>query len=100
MATIFKMTITLGKGENAREREISIDPDDMPMGILEDLEAIGTSRKWSDIRPIISELFGLTNEEFRAITTKQFIQISAALQGAVSDAATIPNGATPPPPSA
>lgn len=92
MATIFSLTITIGKGEQARTREISIDPDDVPMGVLEDLETLGSSKEWKQIRPIICELFGLTNEEFRAITSKQFIQIATALNGAVGAAVTIPNG--------
>lgn len=103
MATIFSITITIGKGENARERTISIDPEDVPMGILEDLEAVSISSDkpdWKTLRSIMKDLFGLTNEEFRAVTVKQFIQIATALMGAVSSAVAIPNGATPPPPSA
>jgi hypothetical protein len=91
MATIFKLTITIGKGEAAHEREISIDPDEMPMGILEDLDALGSAKDWKSIRPIICELFGLTQDEFRAMTTKQFIEISTALSGAVGAATSIPN---------
>ncbi len=91
MATIFKLTITIGKGDAAREREISIDPDEMPMGIMEDLESLGTARDWKSIRPIICELFGLTNDEFRAMTASQFIQIATALNGAVGTATAIPN---------
>ncbi len=95
MATIFKLTITIGKGEAAREREISIDPDDIPMGVLEDLETLGTARDWKSIRPIIQDLFGLSKEEFRAMTAGQFMQIAAALPSAISDATTIPNGTAP-----
>lgn len=91
MATIFKLTITIGKGDAAREREISIDPDEMPMGIMEDLQELGAARDWKDIRPIICELFGLTNDEFRAMTAAQFIQIANALQGSVAAATAIPN---------
>ena len=91
MATIFRLTIQIGKGEQAREREISIDPDELPMGIMEDLEALGTARDWKSIRPIICELFGLTNDEFRAMTASQFIQIATALQTSVGAATAIPN---------
>lgn len=91
MATILKLTITIGKGEAAREREISIDPNEIPMGVLEDLETLGAAKKWSDIRPIISELFGLSEAEFRAMTAGQFMQIAKALPLAVSDATAIPN---------
>jgi hypothetical protein len=94
MATIFSLTITIGKGDAARTREISIDPDEVPMGVLEDLESLGASKEWKQIRPIICELFGLSNEEFRAITSKQFIAIAAALNGAVGAAVTIPNDAS------
>jgi hypothetical protein len=91
MATIFRLTITIGKGDAAREREISIDPDEMPMGILEDLQTLGASRDWKEIRPIIQELFGLSNEEFRAMTAAQFIAIATALQTSVGAATAIPN---------
>src|SRR4051812_40531413 len=95
MATIFKLTIQIGKGDAAREREISIDPEDIPMGVLEDLEALGTARDWKSIRPLISELFGLSKEEFRAMTAGQFMQIAQALPSAISDATTIPNVTAP-----
>ena len=91
MATIFKLTITIGKGDAAHEREISIDPDDIPMGVLEDLESLGDVKKWSQIRPIICGLLDLSEEEYRAMTRAQFGQIAAALSGAVGEATTIPN---------
>jgi hypothetical protein len=96
MATIFKLTITIGKGETAREREISVDPETIPMGVLEDLEELGTARDWKSIRPLISELFGLTTEEFRAMTAGQFMQIAQALPSAISEATAIPNAPAPP----
>lgn len=102
MATIFKLTITIGKGEDAHEREISVDPEEVPMSVLEDLEAVSLSSgkpDWKALRPIITELFGLTSDEFRAITVKQFVQIASALIGTISDATTIPNGSAPLPPS-
>ena len=95
MATIFKLTITIGKGEDAHEREISIDPDDIPMGVLEDLETLGSVRDWKSIRPIIQDLFGLSKEEFRSMTAGQFMQIAAALPGAINQATDIPNVTAP-----
>lgn len=95
MATIFKLTITIGKGDEAREREISIDPDDIPMGVLEDLETMGDVKNWQGIRMIVQGLFGLSKEEFRAMTRGQFMQIATALNTAVTDATTIPNGIAP-----
>lgn len=92
MSTILKLTITIGKGDAQRAREIEIDPDDVPLGLLEDLETAQETRKWSDIRVAVGGFLGLSDEEFRAITSKQFIQIAQALQGAVADASTIPNG--------
>jgi hypothetical protein len=91
VATIFRLTITIGKGDAAREREISIDPDELPMGVLEDLETLGSARQWKDIRPIICDLFGLTNDEFRAMTASQFTQVAQALTQATGAATTIPN---------
>ncbi len=95
MTTIFKLTIQIGKGEAAHEREISIDPDDIPMGVLEDLETLGTARDWKSIRPIIQELFGLSQDEFRAMTAGQFMQIAQALPSAISQATDIPNVIAP-----
>ncbi len=95
MATIFKLTITIGTGEDARAREISIDPEAIPMGVLEDLDALGAARDWKSIRPLIQGLFGLSREEFRAMTAGQFMQIAAALPSAISDATTIPNATAP-----
>ena len=95
MATIFRLTITIGKGDAAHEREIAIDPDDIPMGVLEDLETLGTARDWKSIRPIIQELFGLSTDEFRAMTAGQFMQIAQALPSAISSATEIPNGSAP-----
>jgi hypothetical protein len=96
MATIFKLTITIGKGDAAREREISIDPNEIPMGVLEDLEELGNAKDWKSIRPIISELFGLSKDEFRAMTAGQFVQIAAALPTAITEATAIPNAPAPP----
>ena len=95
MATIFRLTITIGKGDAAHEREISIDPDDIPMGVLEDLETLGTARDWKSIRPIIQELFGLSKDEFRSMTAGQFMQIAQALPSAINQATDIPNGIAP-----
>ena len=95
MAVLFRLTIRVGKGADQHEREIVIDPDELSMGTLEDLETLGASNKWSDIRPIIVELLGLTNEEFRALTRKQFMQIAMALSGSVAEATAIPNAPAP-----
>lgn len=95
MATIFKLTIQIGKGDEAREREITIDPDEIPMGVLEDLETLGEAKDWKSIRPIICGLFNLSRDEFRAMTAGQFMQIAQALPGAISDATTIPNVTAP-----
>lgn len=91
MASIFRITITIGKGDAARERTVSIDPDEIPMGVLEDLESLGDVKKWKDVRPIICGLLDLTTEEYRAMTRAQFAQIAQALNGAVNEATAIPN---------
>jgi hypothetical protein len=85
---VLKFTIAVGKGEDARAREVTIDGDEVPLGLLEDLEVAQETRKWKDIRAAIGGFLGLTDDEFRAITIKQFLEISTAIQGATS----IPNG--------
>jgi hypothetical protein len=91
MATIFKLTITIGSGDDARQREISIDPETIPMGVLEDMEDLGAARDWKSIRPIIQGLFNLSKEEFRAMTARQFMDVAEALRASVGSATTIPN---------
>lgn len=87
------MTITIGKDENAHEREIVIDPEQIPMGLLDDLQEAGDLREWKVVKPIIIELFGLTNDEYRALTARQFLDLASALTNAVGVAtAPIPNG--------
>lgn len=92
MTTILKLTITIGKGDQQRTREIAIDPDDVPLGVLEDLETAQETKQWKDIRAAIGGFLELSEEEFRAITASQFMQLAEALQSAVRAATTIPNG--------
>lgn len=95
MATVFRLTITIGKGAAQRTRAIEVDPDDIPLGLLEDLETAQETHRWADIRRAMSGFFGLTDEEFRSITAGQFVQIAEAMKGAIGSATTLPNGQAP-----
>ncbi len=96
MATVLKLTITIGKGDAQRTREVAIDPEDISIGLLEDLEQASAGGTMSNMKPIISELLGLSNEEYRALTVKQFMAIANAIPAAIAEATTIPNGQVPP----
>ncbi len=95
VATIFTLDITIGKGDEAHTRTISIDPDEIPMGVLEDLEEFASVGDWKGRRRVISELFGLTKDEFRQMTVGQFVQIANALPSAISQATDVPNASAP-----
>lgn len=90
MALTFE--ITIGKGDAARSREITVDVEDLPLGFSEDFEAAQESGKWRDLIPVIADFLGLTREETRAITTRQFRQLTVAMQSAAAEQTAIPNG--------
>ena len=51
-------------------------------------------RTLPDQFPQCAKEFGLTNDEFRAMTAKQFQEVAVAIQGGVTTAVTIPNAPT------
>lgn len=78
MAFSFAITV------NGAERTITIDPDELPMSFFEDLEeAQATSRPTLIIRAVAAAC-GLTNEERRALTVRQFKQLSEAIKEATN----------------
>lgn len=89
---IITVELTLGKGENARMRQIVIDPDDLPLGFNEDLETATESNKWTELNKVLAEFLGLTHQEVRQITNRQFRELMAAIQEASKQATAIPNG--------
>lgn len=83
---------TFGKGENAVTRQIAIDPEDMTLGFLEDMEAAQDTGKWTPIRNAFAELLGLSSDESRQITMRQFKALGEALRQASDQQTAIPNG--------
>jgi hypothetical protein len=76
----FSFEITL----NGAARVVSIDPDDLPMAFFEDVEEAQASGKFSPIIKAYAGAFGLTTEERRALTVKQFKQLTEGIKQAVS----------------
>jgi len=88
---IVTLEITIGKGEAATTRTITIDPDELTLGFNEDVQAAQESGKWSDLNQMTAEMLGLTHAEVRQITNRQFKQVMQALAEASKEATTIPN---------
>lgn len=86
------LEISFGKGDKATTRTITIDPEGITLGFLEDLEAAQETRKWAPIKSAICELLDLTADEGRQITMRQFKALSVAMQGAATEQTAIPNG--------
>jgi hypothetical protein len=82
------LEIDIGQGP----RRIEIDPEDITLGFLEDLEEAQATNKWAPIRTAVASLLSLSREESRAITMRQFKEIGAALQNATTEQTAIPNG--------
>jgi len=80
---------TFGKGERAVTRAVDFDPEDITLGFLEDIEAAQDTGKWTPIRDAIASLLGLSRDESRQITMRQFKQIGEAIRQA-SEAQSVP----------
>lgn len=82
--------ITFDIDIGAGPRHISIDPEDITLGFLEDIEEAQATNKWGPLRTAIASLLGLSRDESRAITLRQFKQIGAALQDSAAEQSAIP----------
>lgn len=90
MAITFE--ITFGKGDKQTTRKVEIEPKEISLGFLEDMEIASETKQWAIIRPAYADLLGLTRDESRALTTGQFEQLTTAFKDAMAAQATIPNG--------
>lgn len=91
---MIRFEITIGKGEAARTRVVEFDPEDITLGFLEDMDLIqqdGTANKNALLRGAVADLLGLTRDESRALTLRQFNELGAALKDAAAAQQTIPN---------
>lgn len=80
--------VDIGQGP----RRIEINPENITLGFLEDLEEAQTASRWAPIRTAVASLLGLTRDESRAITLRQFNEIGQALQSSTAAQTAIPNG--------
>lgn len=89
---LVKVEITLGKGESATTRLITIDPDELPMGFNEDIQEAGESGKHRELNQVFAEMIGMTHAEFRQVKQGDFKRIMAAIKAAQEAADEAPNG--------
>lgn len=82
------LTIHVQIAADTEARAITIDPEALTLGFLEDLERAQESAKWRDMIPAIGGMLGVDHAEARAITLGQWKAIGAALK----EAAESPNG--------
>ncbi len=83
-----RLTITAG----SETFERAIDPDELTLGFLEDIETAQESGKWRDLIPAFATLLDLPRAAVRQISVKQFKLVGAALQ----EASAVPNENAPP----
>jgi hypothetical protein len=86
------MAFTLEIDTGAGPRQIIIDPEDITLGFLEDMEEAQATNKYKPMRTALCSLLRLSAEEGRALTMRQFRQIGEALNQAASTQNAIPNG--------
>ena len=88
---MINIQIIFGKGEAQTTKEVTIDPDDITLGFLEDVELAQETGKWRDLFKPMAEMLGLAREEVRLITNKQFREIMIAIQTAATEQTSVPN---------
>lgn len=80
---VVKIDVTFtGKGDVPAPRTIVIDPDELPMGFDEDMEAAVASGKTGAVYELLAEMMGLTHDEFRHVKKGDFKRIMAAIKAA------------------
>lgn len=89
------MAVTITILLNGAERVISIEPDTLPMGFFEDVEAAQDTGKITPILRAYGALLGFTHTEVRALTRAQFNAIAQALSAAGQEAGAVPNASAP-----
>ena len=92
---MIRFEITIGKGRAAHTRVVEFDPQDMTLGFLEDMDLIqseGTANKNALLRGAVADLLGLSRDESRALTLRQFNELGAALKQAGDEQQALPNG--------
>ncbi|HEX6293371.1 MAG TPA: hypothetical protein VFZ66_29590 [Herpetosiphonaceae bacterium] len=88
---MIRFTITIGKGETAKTREVIVDPDEITLGFMEDMETAQETGKWRDLFKPMGEMLDLSRDELRAITNKQFRELTTAMQSSITEQTTVPN---------
>lgn len=85
---MIQLEIDIGAGP----RQVTIDPEDITLGFLEDMEEAQATNKYKPMRTALCSLLKLTPDEGRALTMRQFKQIGMALNEAATSQNAIPNG--------
>lgn len=81
MAKIIKLEIDLKHGAETQTKAYTVDPDDLPLILLESLE----DGKIGPMRTGIAQFLGLSEEESRQLTIRHIKLIAAAMKVAQDD---------------
>ena len=81
------LTITAAGEDYTR----AIDPNEISLGFLEDIEIAQETGKWRDLIPALATLLDLPRAAVRQVSIAQFKQIAQA----IADAGSVPNGSAP-----
>ena len=76
------MSVTITIALDGETIERTIDPAELSLGALEDLERLGETKKTSDLVTAMAGFLGITRVQAREIKQSQLREIMAAIQGA------------------
>lgn len=85
------LTLEIAAGKDASPRTITVDTDDLTLGFLEDIQEAQDTKKQKHLNAALASFLGLTRDEVRAMTNRQFMQLARALNSTV-EGAPVPNG--------
>lgn len=88
---VINLTITFGKGEKRATKDVTIDGEELTLGLFEDINEAQKTNDMGMMRPIYAEMLGLTKEESRQITLRDFKAINAAMLQAANEVTNAPN---------
>ena len=69
----------------------TINPEDLTLGFLEDVETAQSTGKWRDLIPAFASLLDIPRDAARQLRISQF----RAIAGALSQASAVPNDSAP-----
>lgn len=76
------MTVTVTITVDGETVERTIDPAELSLGALEDLERLGETKRTADLVTAMAGFLGITREQARQLKQGQLREIMTAIQGA------------------